>query len=219
MLSGPSHFDDWARRIRYSVHVCPVGLDNRGKSDLQWTGLLPHFKTLESHPRGQRLCASLGSVGTEATCPNQRNRGSGARLDYLFLSEGTVRLEMNTKFAAVTGVGNPAGSASWPSSTKRTEAARLFLSTQNNAPAEGKRAGGTRHRRHAAQRPEPVHLVESGRGTQHGGKQQWRGDLRLRAPERLGPAAQDEHPARTGPARPEALRCGGAAVLRSSRRR
>ena len=42
-----------------------------------------------------------------------------ASLPYLFLSGGTTGLEMNTKFAAVTGSGTPAASASWPSSTRR----------------------------------------------------------------------------------------------------
>ena len=45
-----------------------------------------------------------------------------ASLPYLFLSGGTTGLEMNTKFAAVTGLGDPGGpaaSASSPSSTGR----------------------------------------------------------------------------------------------------
>ena len=60
-------------------------------------------------------------------------------LDYLFLSGGTVGLEMNTKFAAVTGVGDPGGFCELAVINQApTGVARLFLSTQNNAPAGGR---------------------------------------------------------------------------------
>ena len=84
---------------------------------------------------------------------------------------------MNTKFAAVTGVGDPGGFCELAVINQApTGVARLFLSTQNNAPAGG--------------RGELVALATGSvqlnalnqfiRGTQHGGKQQRRGDLRLR---------------------------------------
>ena len=59
-----------------------------------------------------------------------------ASLPYLFLSGGTTGLEMNTKFAAVTGVGDPGGFCELAVINQApTGVARLFLSTQNNAPA------------------------------------------------------------------------------------
>ena len=62
-----------------------------------------------------------------------------ASLPYLFLSGGTTGLEMNTKFAAVTGVGDPGGFCELAVINQApTGVARLFLSTQNNAPAEGR---------------------------------------------------------------------------------
>ena len=105
--------------------------------------------------------------------------------------------------------------------------ARLFLSTQNNAPAGGRGElaalanGGVQLNalNQFISLNTTSGIANLAVETQHGGKQQRRGDLRLRAPERLGPAAQDEHPARAGTARPTALRCGGAAVLRPHRRR
>ena len=62
-----------------------------------------------------------------------------ASLPYLFLSGGTTGLEMNTKFAAVTGVGDPGGFCELAVINQApTGVARLFLSTQNNAPAGGR---------------------------------------------------------------------------------
>ena len=62
-----------------------------------------------------------------------------ASLPYLFLSGGTTGLEMNTKFAAVTGLGDPGGFCELAVINQApTGVARLFLSTQNNAPAGGK---------------------------------------------------------------------------------
>ena len=62
-----------------------------------------------------------------------------ASLPYLFLSGGTTGLEMNTKFAAVTGLGDPGGFCELAVINQApTGAARLFLSTQNNAPAGGR---------------------------------------------------------------------------------
>ena len=158
--------------------------------------------------------------GAQGVLVNDTLRVNGAiapeaSLPYLFLSGGTTGLEMNTKFAAVTGLGDLGGFCELAVINQApTGVARLFLSTQNNAPAGGRGElvalanGGVQlnalnqfislntHQRHR----------QFGRGTQHGGKQQRRGDLRLRPPERLGPAAQDEHPARAGAARPTALR-------------
>ena len=65
--------------------------------------------------------------------------GSEASLPYLFLSGGTTGLEMNTKFAAVTGLGDPGGFCELAVINQApTGVARLFLSTQNNAPAGGR---------------------------------------------------------------------------------
>ena len=62
-----------------------------------------------------------------------------ASLPYLFLSGGTTGLEMNTKFAAVTGVGDPGGFCELAVINQApTGVVRLFLSTQNNAPAGGR---------------------------------------------------------------------------------
>ena len=62
-----------------------------------------------------------------------------ASLPYLFLSGGTTGLEMNTKFAAVTGFGDPGGFCELAVINQApTGVARLFLSTQNNAPAGGR---------------------------------------------------------------------------------
>ena len=62
-----------------------------------------------------------------------------ASLPYLFLSGGTTGLEMNTKFAAVTGLGDPGGFCELSVINQApTGVARLFLSTQNNAPAGGR---------------------------------------------------------------------------------
>ena len=48
-------------------------------------------------------------------------------------------LELNTKFAAVTGVGDPGGFCELAVINQApTGVARLFLSTQNNAPAGGR---------------------------------------------------------------------------------
>ena len=56
-----------------------------------------------------------------------------------FLSGGTTGLEMNTKFAAVTGLGDPGGFCELAVINQApTGVARLFLSTQNNAPAGGR---------------------------------------------------------------------------------
>ena len=64
---------------------------------------------------------------------------SEASLPYLFLSGGTTGLEMNTKFAAVTGVGDPGGFCELAVINQApTGVARLFLSTQSNAPAGGR---------------------------------------------------------------------------------
>ena len=68
--------------------------------------------------------------------PGQRGHRPGP---YLFLSGGTTGLEMNTKFAAVTGVGDPGGFCELAVINQApTGVARLFLSTQNNAPAGGR---------------------------------------------------------------------------------
>ena len=168
--------------------------------------------------------------GAQGVLVNDTLRVNGAiapeaSLPYLFLSGGTG---LEIKFAAVTGLGDPGGFCELAVINQaRTGVARLFLSTQNSAPAGG--------------RGELVALANGGvqlnalnqfislnttSGIANlavepntGGKQQRRSDLRLWAPERLGPAAQDEHPARAGAARPTALRSGGAAVLRPHRRR
>ena len=64
---------------------------------------------------------------------------SEASLPYLFLSGGTTGLEMNTKFAAVTGLGDPGGFCELAVINQApTGVARLFLSTQNNAPTGGR---------------------------------------------------------------------------------
>ena len=54
-------------------------------------------------------------------------------LDYLFLSGGNVGLELNTKFAAVTGLGDPGGFCELAVINQApTGVARLFLATNNN---------------------------------------------------------------------------------------
>ena len=56
-----------------------------------------------------------------------------ASLPYLFLSGGTTGLEMNTKFAAVTGLGDPGGFCELAVINQApTGVARLFLATNNN---------------------------------------------------------------------------------------
>ena len=68
-----------------------------------------------------------GSIAPEASLP------------YLFLSGGTTGLEMNTKFVAVTGLGDPGGFCELAVINQApTGVARLFLATQNNAPAGGR---------------------------------------------------------------------------------
>ncbi|CAE7203396.1 unnamed protein product [Symbiodinium sp. CCMP2592] len=60
-------------------------------------------------------------------------------LPYLYLSGGTTGLELNTKFAAVTGLGDAGGFCELAVINQApTGVARLFLGTQNNAPAGGK---------------------------------------------------------------------------------
>ena len=62
-----------------------------------------------------------------------------ASLPYLYLSGGTAGLEMNTKFAVVTGLGDPGGFCELAVINQApTGVARLFLSTQDNTPAGGK---------------------------------------------------------------------------------
>ena len=61
-----------------------------------------------------------------------------ASLPYLFLSGGTTELEMNTKFAAVTGLGDPGGFCELAVINQApTGVARLFLATQNSAGGSG----------------------------------------------------------------------------------
>ena len=56
-----------------------------------------------------------------------------ASLPYLFLSGGTTGLEMNTKFATVTGLGDPGGFCELAVINQApTGVARLFLATNNN---------------------------------------------------------------------------------------
>ena len=59
-------------------------------------------------------------------------------LPYLFLSGGTTGLEMNTKFAAVTGLGDPGGFCELAVINQApTGVAHLFLATQNSASGSG----------------------------------------------------------------------------------
>ena len=59
--------------------------------------------------------------------------------DTLRVTGGTTALEMNAKFAAVTGLGDPGGFCELAVINQApTGVARLFLSTQNNAPAGGR---------------------------------------------------------------------------------
>ena len=82
--------------------------------------------------------------GAQGVLVNDTLRVNGAiapeaSLPYLFLSGGTTGLEMNTKFATVTGLGDPGGFCELTVINQApTEVARLFLSTQNNAPAGGR---------------------------------------------------------------------------------
>ena len=82
--------------------------------------------------------------GAQGVLVNDTLRVNGAiapeaSLPYLFLSGGTTGLEMNTKFAAVTGLGDPGGFCELTVINQApTGVARLFLSTQNNAPAGGR---------------------------------------------------------------------------------
>ena len=54
------------------IHVCPVGLAMRGRSDLQWTGLLPHSITLEF--KGM-LSPMASRTNTARESRQWRNRG------------------------------------------------------------------------------------------------------------------------------------------------
>ena len=82
--------------------------------------------------------------GAQGVLVNDTLRVNGAiapeaSLPYLFLSGGTTGLEMNTKFAAVTGLGDPGGFCELAVINQApTGVARLFLATQNNAPAGGR---------------------------------------------------------------------------------
>ena len=82
--------------------------------------------------------------GAQGVLVNDTLRVNGAiapeaSLPYLFLSGGTTGLEMNTKFATVTGLGDPGGFCELAVINQApTGVARLFLSTQNNAPAGGR---------------------------------------------------------------------------------
>ena len=81
--------------------------------------------------------------GAQGVLVNDTLRVNGAiapeaSLPYLFLSGGTTGLEMNTKFAAVTGLGDPGGFCELSVINQApTGVARLFLSTQNNAGGRG----------------------------------------------------------------------------------
>ncbi|OLP89116.1 hypothetical protein AK812_SmicGene29482 [Symbiodinium microadriaticum] len=87
---------------------------------------------------------ALRRGGAQGVLVNDTLRVNGAiapeaSLPYLFLSGGTTGLEMNTKFAAVTGLGDPGGFCELAVINQApTGVARLFLSTQNNAPAGGR---------------------------------------------------------------------------------
>ena len=82
--------------------------------------------------------------GAQGVLVNDTLRVNGAiapeaSLPYLFLSGGTTGLEMNTKFAAVTGLGDPGGFCELAVINQApTGVARLFLAAQNNAPAGGR---------------------------------------------------------------------------------
>ena len=82
--------------------------------------------------------------GAQGVLVNDTLRVNGAiapeaSLPYLFLSAATTGLEMNTKFATVTGLGDPGGFCELAVINQApTGVARLFLSTQNNAPAGGR---------------------------------------------------------------------------------
>eukprot|EP00439_Symbiodinium_sp_Y106_P078484 s2364_g17.t1 len=82
--------------------------------------------------------------GVQGVLVNDTLRVNGAiapeaSLPYLYLSGGTTGLEINTKFAAVTGLGDPGGFCELAVINQApTGVARLFLGTQNNAPAGGK---------------------------------------------------------------------------------
>ena len=76
--------------------------------------------------------------GAQGVLVNDTLRVNGAvapeaSLPYLFLSGGTTGLEMNTKFAAVTGLGDPGGFCELAVINQApTGVARLFLATNNN---------------------------------------------------------------------------------------
>ena len=80
--------------------------------------------------------------GAQGVLVNDTLRVNGAiapeaSLPYLFLSGGTTGLEMNTKFAAVTGLGTPAASASWRSSTRRPREWRASSSPRRTTRPRG----------------------------------------------------------------------------------
>ena len=81
--------------------------------------------------------------GAQGVLVNDTLRVNGAiapeaSLPYLFLSGGTTGLEMNTKFAAVTGLGDPGGFCELAVINQApTGVARLFLATQNSAGGSG----------------------------------------------------------------------------------
>ena len=76
--------------------------------------------------------------GAQGVLVNDTLRVNGAiapeaSLPYLFLSGGTTGLEMNTKFATVTGLGDPGGFCELAVINQApTGVARLFLATNNN---------------------------------------------------------------------------------------
>ena len=81
--------------------------------------------------------------GAQGVLVNDTLRVNGAiapeaSLPYLFLSGGTTGLEMNTKFAAVTGLGDPGGFCELAVINQApTGVARLLLATQNSAGGSG----------------------------------------------------------------------------------
>ena len=81
--------------------------------------------------------------GVQGVLVNDTLRVNGAiapeaSLPYLFLSGGTTGLEMNTKFAAVTGLGDPGGFCELAVINQApTGVARLLLATQNSAGGSG----------------------------------------------------------------------------------
>ena len=90
------------------------------------------FSSNSSVTANLEVVSNLRLEAPQVRCPE-------ASLPYLFLSGGTTGLEMNTKFAAVTGLGDPGGFCELAVINQApTGVARLFLSTQNNAPAGGR---------------------------------------------------------------------------------